>query len=810
VSQLEKEEEENVSNPVTAADEPLDYSFLLVTHMVCADRQIHSKELKYLHKLERQAKVGQRTREEKEKILAQDEHLIPVEVLAKGLPQRQRNRTMAQMLEMAYIDGFYSPSEHQRVESIRQIWNWSVDKIKNFLEPAQAYFFCIADDSTPGNNLSENPEYQRAILRCAKIAHEDFIFAEAALKKAGATLEELQIGIQEKLKVIEKKTIGNSRAETAKEVAQQLEATKQSLEVEIVKKIQSVRDTLDAKQRSIDYFTVAFMGKTKAGKSTLHAIMTGEGWDAIGVGKQRTTRLNRVYEWKNIRIIDTPGIGAPGGKSDEQIAQSIINESDVICYVVTNDSQQETDFNFLGLLKENAKPLAILLNVHKNFRDSRRGSYEVERFLKNPEKLFAMDGASGLGGHIERIRRYARQHYGNDYFDIVPVMLLAAHLSYEPQNQHLKDQLFKASQMQKFLDYLWLSIVEYGDIRRSQNLLGCTVGDMEKPYKWSAEEAKKYKILTKKLTKERETIKNKIKQATNDSGDSLKNQIASIFQAVLNDIPSFAESHWDYSETAMKEGWEQELRNLRFEKRMYIAYQEAITSFTKEVQASLEEVGRELQLIANLGGLTFTFDQQDTGNERKFLQIGGGILAVAGTLMAFIPPLMAVGLVVGIVGGVISFIGGLFKDKAEKRREAVDNISRKLREQVNNQRQTTVSKALEQFVKACEDVKTEVDTYFRELIEGLDAIALQLQSAQSKLEGEVNQLNRAYAKRIIDWGLKRYEPLTQERIDRVIAQVNREFGRTMIIKTKSLIQLERNQKEINDVLQEKISYSKRD
>lgn len=104
-------------------------------------------------------------------------------------------------------------------------------------------------------------------------------------------------------------------------------------------------------------------------------------------------------------------------------------------YVVTNDSIQETEFKFLRRLKENAKPLIILLNVHKNFRDSRRGPYELERFLKNPDKLFAIDGSSGLGGHIERICRYARQHYGNDYFKIVPVMLLAAQLSYEPERQ---------------------------------------------------------------------------------------------------------------------------------------------------------------------------------------------------------------------------------------------------------------------------------------------------------------------------------------------------------------------------------------
>jgi hypothetical protein len=37
-----------MTDSTTNTDENLNYSFLLVTHIVCADRQIHNKELKYL------------------------------------------------------------------------------------------------------------------------------------------------------------------------------------------------------------------------------------------------------------------------------------------------------------------------------------------------------------------------------------------------------------------------------------------------------------------------------------------------------------------------------------------------------------------------------------------------------------------------------------------------------------------------------------------------------------------------------------------------------------------------------------------
>ena len=46
------------------------------------------------------------------------------------------------------------------------------------------------------------------------------------------------------------------------------------------------------------------------------------------------------------------GIGAPGGKTDEEIAESIVDESDVIWFLVKNDSIQESEFEFLWLIPE--------------------------------------------------------------------------------------------------------------------------------------------------------------------------------------------------------------------------------------------------------------------------------------------------------------------------------------------------------------------------------------------------------------------------------------------------------------------------
>jgi len=822
--------------------EHLDYPFLLVTHMVCADQQIHSEESKALRELATQIGASQRTLAEMEKILAQEENHLSVEDLAREVSPGEQSEAMSQMLAIAYVDGFCSALEREMAEQVARIWNWPAGEVQQQLAEAGAFTdtrfigehnqqqkvsfgarFLTGADSLLSRALVDNvakltgseqkveqlrreilltgPDYDEAIRQCAVIADEDYKFAELALQRALSALSKLGKNIQEAIEDIKHKTGSKGQATTAKEVAKQLEDTRKSLSAEIIKEIENVRESLRAKERALNHFSITFMGRTKAGKSTLHAIVTDDGWDAIGVGKQRTTRFNRVYEWKNIRIIDTPGIGAPGGKSDEEIAKSIIDESDVICYVVTNDSIQESEFAFLRLLKEKAKPLIILLNVKNNLRDSRR----LEHFLKNPDKAFVMDGQSGLGGHIERIRRYAREHYANDYFDIVPVMLLAAQLSREPEHAKKKQELFKASRMQDFLDSIRVSLVNHGAIRRSQTLLGSTVGAIDHPNKWVNQQALVYEKLTETLKNKREGIQKDIRKAAKDAKDSLLQQIDSIFQDTINAIPSFAEDHWNSKEIAIKVGWEQKLKAVRFEERLKIAYQEASKNFNKEVQEALEEIGNELHLISQLGSSDFSFTEQDSNNFRGFVRIGSSLLLIASAIITFFAP--PIGLAIGIVSGVVSGIVGMFKSQDEKRREAVINISTSLESQLNTHRQNTLQQAKGDFGKYSDSVTTNINIYFEELIAGLEAIATELEKAKNNLSGTANYLNRAYAKRIIDWCVEENETLTYERINETIAEVQRDFGRNMEIVTKSQVQRLKSLEDIKHILQEDISFS---
>ncbi len=837
-----------MSDPIAKNSKKLNYSFLLLAHLVCADQQIHNEEVKALQEKVNRFQLQKRTTEEMEKILAQEREQLSVEHVARQVSPGEQTEVMQQLLEIAYIDGFFAPLEREMINQIAKIWNWSSAEVQRLIQEATGFtdaFDTFEDaieeteavklpfvarllkgaDSVLSPALVDNlakiapenvgrqiqqlrrdillsgPEYDHAVQECAAIASEDFKFAELALKRTWLTLNDLGKNIQDQLKAVQNQTTGNSQAKTAIEVAKQLQTTKKALTSEIIKEIKSVRESISAKEHGLNHFSIAFMGKTKAGKSTLHAIITGEGWDAIGVGKQRTTRLNRVYEWKNIRIIDTPGIGAPGGKTDEEIAESIIEESDVICYVVTNDSIQESEFKFLQLLKEKAKPLIILLNVKYNLRDARR----LEHFLKDPDKLFAMDGQSGLGGHMERIRRYAQQHYANDYFDIIPVMLLAAQLARETEHQENRDQLFQASRMQNFLDSIRVSLVEYGAIRRSQTLLGSTVGAIEKPDKWVTQQAETYQHLVEMLKNKHNTIRKEIEKRVRDNQQFLQQEIQTIFKDAYNAIPSFAEQHWDANGIALEIGWKETLKFLRFEERLNSAFEKSCNRFKEDIKEILKEIGNELQVLAKLSAGNYSLVEQDSTDFQSWFNLGANILHFLSFLNNFIPVFPGFSQLMGLVSNVMNWISGLFKSPEQKRREAVQNIWKSLSNQLRDNEQNTLNKSENDFGKYCNAFAISINTYFEELIQSLEKIAQQMQIAKGKLDQNINHLNRAYAKRILDCYLGKYEPLTDEVITNIIANIERDFGHSMTIITKSKLRLGKNPTKMNRILQEEVS-----
>lgn len=115
---------------------------------------------------------------------------------------------------------------------------------------------------------------------------------------------------------------------------------------------------------------VAVVGRTKAGKSTLRYVLSGEGEDGIGRGGLRTTRTVIDYDWRGLRLRDTPGVGARGGHKDTALAVEAAATADLILWLVTSDGLQQATVEPLRHLVSRGAPLLVVVN-HKDQHDLR-------------------------------------------------------------------------------------------------------------------------------------------------------------------------------------------------------------------------------------------------------------------------------------------------------------------------------------------------------------------------------------------------------------------------------------------------------
>jgi GTP-binding protein EngB required for normal cell division len=623
-----------------------------------------------------------------------------------------------------------------------------------------------------------------------------------ALKSTRNSLKELKKNLEET--IIDLERVNNrAEAKTAREVVDFLKKTEEYFANEIFMQLEAVNASLHKKERAMQYFTISFLGKTKVGKSTLHAVITGQGKDAIGHGKQRTTRLNRVYEWKNIRIIDTPGIGAPGGKTDEEIAKSIIDESDIICFVFNNNNQQETEFAVLEQLKKKAKPLLILLNVEENLDHPRK----LERFLQNPDKIFSVEDKSALGGHFDRIKRYAEQHYGNSYFEIIPVQLYAALLGRNSEDKSMRYDLLTASRLQHFLDSLRVALIRDGAIRRSQTLLGCTVGELDPITSWTALKMKELTEMKSRIGSYREKGNQKISNFGDQVQKDLKREFGKVFSELRSTIPNFAENNWNQKESELNRNWQDHTEKRKAS--LECAQEKVMNSYSNYVLDLLEEIGLEISLLAKLNFPDAGLKKQDSSTLIKnFMRFGGTLLGAAGYGFVYIATanfwnplgwvLMGVGIVIGLASKFL-------KSKVAIRQKAVNNITKALKQSVDEQEQNIIDNVLKDCKKHTDKVEQSVSSYFSVMEDGLSLFVSSIRVCNDELLNIQRKLNFAYAKRVIDWVQEKQTPLTEATIRSSIQSVERVVGQKIIIETIDKIKIKKDLKEVQSVLQEDLT-----
>lgn len=505
----------------------------------------------------------------------------------------------------------------------------------------------------------------------------------------------------------------------------------------------SNKEVLDKKRRNIRYFTIAFMGRTKAGKSTLHKVITQQENDDIGVGKLRTTRYNRSWYWNKLRIVDTPGIGAPGGEADTEIAKSIIDEADVVCYVVTSDSIQETEFDFFSTIKERNKPLYIILNVKSNLNQAIR----LKRFIANPDDWRLGDGPQSIKGHIERIHDKLDGKYNMDAVRIIPIHLLAAQIALSgEQDSKTSKILFDASNISEFTNSVKKEVQLSGSLKKSLSVIDGTSYQINTIWHKIYADLKSLKegneVLKKKQARNYTFFKNELTQ--------VEQYLKTIFQVTRNDLrnraSAFAHEHYD-DEDAGK-AWSNDAVVKSLNKSLEQQIQERFNDLNEKIKSELEEMIMDMRISLATDNIGSNVSGESVTNTRFAAKMFVSVISAALFVWNPLGWSVAVLTVVGIIG---SFLSSLFTSKSEKIRKATDKLRKQLYDSIDSGIDKNLKQVLENTRKSINDTYKSIDSVLKAYTKNADDIITDMDRLVKQVQEKENAINSLVSLRILDF-----------------------------------------------------------
>lgn len=506
-------------------------------------------------------------------------------------------------------------------------------------------------------------------------------------------------------------------------------------------------ELLDKKKRNIHYFTIAFMGRTKAGKSTLHKVVTQQDDDDIGIGKLRTTRYNRSWYWDRLRIVDTPGIGAPGGEVDTEIAKSIIDEADMICYIVTSDSIQETEFDFFETIKDRNKPLYIILNYKSNLSGIR-----LKKFLENPTEWKDCKGPQSIEGHFRRIEERLNGKYNMDAVAIIPLHLLAAQLYVEGGfDAETLEKLKKGSNIDFFIRTIKEEIYNTGCLKKSLSIID---GSSYSIHQVNA----RIKVDCDRLRGDvhlLEKNKEKISSFFSSERGKLTSQLSTITDSVRQELKNRANtfSNENYDNENAGTAWENDSVVKNILERYKEKISDCIEDFKSKLESELDEVTSDLQMHFQFASFQ-NIKGESISNTRLGVGIFGSILTAATPFIIanFWNPvgwIMTAGSVV--VGLIVSVFTCLFTSKSEKIRKAINKMKEQLEKSIDENMGKNKSALLANINSSINSASKEINGAFVTYIAGANDILNEMGELLKKCSNSESAINSLIGFRILDY-----------------------------------------------------------
>jgi tRNA U34 5-carboxymethylaminomethyl modifying GTPase MnmE/TrmE len=500
----------------------------------------------------------------------------------------------------------------------------------------------------------DDTPYLSSLQSCNRIAREEYLAVQGYFECCDNIIEALRKKLQS---VIEH---GCQTLSEDKMVEDGLASMLQDLERGYEKLLSKRNANLAKQKRSLDCFNVMLFGRTMAGKSTIREAITRGDGQTIGKGAQRTTRDVKEYEWSNLRIIDTPGFGAYNGQEDTQIAHKILEQSDVVLFMLNSDSIQESTFVELEYVHKLNKPLIFVLNMKKDLEnDGNR-----RRALRSPEKYVFKE--EDIQEHTNRLKNLAgRAGINPSTVRIIPIHAQAAFLATKVSGGE-SSQLHELSRIDNVLNALIDEVEGNGPIRRVQTFLDSSLHHVDEQSLLVLSQRDR---LTK-LLQQYESSLTRISQwkvkTLRDAPRFLSREVDAAFKPLIDSVADFVDDHIEDENAAV--AWERHYESFKITKKV----ERSVQALAEQVVEELQDFNREM----NEGlDITLSFEVVHDGrnfSEFDFKRINGWGSAIAGVVsaIAFFNSWNPVGWVAAGVGIVFTIFSFFSDSRAKKLKEA--------------------------------------------------------------------------------------------------------------------------------------------
>jgi len=457
--------------------------------------------------------------------------------------------------------------------------------------------------------------------------------------------------------------------------------------------LQDLKDSIKIKRKHLKDFTITLFGRTKAGKSTLRESITKNGdGSTIGLGYLHFTKEAGDYRWKGLRILDTPGVEGYGGEREAEKAREVIDQTDVVVFLTTDESQQPGEFDEMERLIEINKPYFVVLNI----KDKLTEPVYLKRFFKYKAKIFSKEvieehkkriisETKRIGIHnvniiwisalASCIAQFAERGFNsqnkNDFIATIQHPQLQSIIKWFLNNLTTADaqRLWQLSQIDKVYERIAIEVNTHGKQRRVLTFFDSIIYFIDTIIKMLWQCQREIQAQVRFMLDKKRELKNFFDNFIKESNLKIERKCEELFRPIKEWIPGFVDEY--FGEKSAQNVLNRELNNemKKIEKEM----NSLIEEIKKDLEAQLYEFYQQYQYdVATIEPEPLEIGEFRKGQKGKVLKWTGvwlgGVAAMAFTMgeIAATNFWNPVGWIAASASVVVGFLGWLIEEDEKK------------------------------------------------------------------------------------------------------------------------------------------------